>query len=75
MPTLAADLTLQSPLLALGLALLAAAAVAAALAALRLLRGEAKLPDDLAVALESGAARVSTAESAVDRLGIRFAPL
>ncbi|WP_230536295.1 DUF5936 domain-containing protein [Streptomyces sp. OUCMDZ-3434] len=75
MPTLAAGLTLQSPLLALGLALLAAAAVAAALAALRLLRGEAKLPDDLAVALESGAARVSTAESAVDRLGIRFAPL
>ncbi|MGV9661280.1 DUF5936 domain-containing protein, partial [Streptomyces koyangensis] len=25
--------------------------------------------------MESGAARVSTAESAVDRLGIRFAPL
>ncbi|MEV2249780.1 DUF5936 domain-containing protein [Streptomyces sp. NPDC050147] len=41
---------------------------------IRMYRAEAKLPSDLAIALEVGATRVSTAGSAVDRLGMRFAP-
>ncbi|MFH8732291.1 DUF5936 domain-containing protein [Streptomyces sp. NPDC017964] len=42
---------------------------------IRMYRAEAKLPGDLAIALEVGATRVSAAGSAVDRLGMRFAPL
>ncbi|MFK4071255.1 DUF5936 domain-containing protein [Streptomyces sp. NPDC029674] len=58
--------------------LLAAAmglAVAGACQGIRMYRADAKLPSDLAVALEVGATRVSVAGSAVDRLGMRFAPL
>ncbi|GAA2395202.1 DUF5936 domain-containing protein [Streptomyces glaucosporus] len=40
----------------------------------RLYRAEAKLPGDLAVALEVGATRTSAVGSAVDRLGMRYAP-
>ncbi|MDI3390424.1 DUF5936 domain-containing protein [Streptomyces sp. B-S-A8] len=40
----------------------------------RMYRSETKLPDDLALALEVGSSRVSAADSAVDRLGMRFAP-
>ncbi|MBH1935557.1 type II secretion system F family protein [Streptomyces sp. AV19] len=57
------------------LALLAAASVAGVCHAVALCRGEAKLPPDLAVALEVGATRTSAVGSAVDRLGMRGAPL
>ncbi|AZM55187.1 hypothetical protein DMA15_23595 [Streptomyces sp. WAC 01529] len=50
-------------------------AVAGACQGVRMYRADAKLPSDLAVALEVGATRVSAAGSAVDRLGMRFAPL
>jgi tight adherence protein C len=62
-------------LLALLLALLSGLAVAGLLFGIRMLRAEAKLPGDLALALEVGSTRVSKADSAVDRLGMRFAPL
>ncbi|GHF60948.1 membrane protein [Streptomyces mashuensis] len=57
------------------LALLAAAAVAGTAWGLVLLRSEARLPPDLAVALEVGATRTTAVGSAVDRLGMRYAPL
>ncbi|MEV5984530.1 DUF5936 domain-containing protein [Streptomyces sp. NPDC052051] len=41
---------------------------------IRLYRGEAKLPPDLAVALEVGSTRTTAAGSAIDRLGMRYAP-
>ncbi|QEU92123.1 type II secretion system F family protein [Streptomyces kanamyceticus] len=50
-------------------------AVAGVCQGIRMYRADAKLPTDLAVALEVGATRVSAAGSAVDRLGMRFAPL
>ncbi|UQT61553.1 type II secretion system F family protein [Streptomyces durmitorensis] len=50
-------------------------AVAGVCQGVRMYRAEAKLPSDLAIALEVGATRVSTAGSAVDRIGMRFAPL
>ncbi|ONK11796.1 DUF5936 domain-containing protein [Streptomyces sp. MP131-18] len=59
--------------LLLGLAM--GAAVFGILVAVRLLRSGTPLPADLALALEVGSSRVSTAGSAVDRLGMRFAPL
>ncbi|WP_428952610.1 DUF5936 domain-containing protein [Streptomyces sp. cg35] len=66
---------MPTPLLGLLLALLAGAAVFGLFAGIRMYRAEAKVPSDLALALEVGATRVSTAGSAVDRLGMRFAPL
>ncbi|MER5224766.1 MULTISPECIES: DUF5936 domain-containing protein [Streptomyces] len=62
-------------MLALLLALLSGLAVASLLLGIRMIRAEAKLPGDLALALEVGSTRVSKADSAVDRLGMRFAPL
>ncbi|MEU6219519.1 DUF5936 domain-containing protein [Streptomyces sp. NPDC047022] len=62
-------------MLPLLLALLMAASVAGILLGVRMIRADAKLPGDLALALEVGATRVSRAGSAVDRLGMRFAPL
>lgn len=62
-------------MLALLLALLSGLAVASLLFGIRMIRAEAKLPGDLALALEVGSTRVSKADSAVDRLGMRFAPL
>ncbi|MGR8008578.1 DUF5936 domain-containing protein [Streptomyces hypolithicus] len=56
------------------LALAVALSVAGAFQGIKMYRAEAKIPSDLAVALEIGASRVSGAESAVDRLGMRFAP-
>ncbi|MFE9253153.1 DUF5936 domain-containing protein [Streptomyces sp. NPDC007088] len=56
------------------LAVLMAAGVGGMLLGLRMYRAETKLPEDLAVALEVGASRVRATESAVDRLGMRFAP-
>ncbi|MGW0561908.1 DUF5936 domain-containing protein [Streptomyces sp. NPDC003016] len=58
----------------LGLALLVGLSVAGVFQGVRMYRAEAKIPGDLAVALEIGASRVSGTESAVDRLGMRFAP-
>ena len=62
-------------MLSLLLALLTAVSVAGILLGIRMIRADAKLPSDLALALEVGATRVSAAGSAVDRLGMRFAPL
>ncbi|MEU6226930.1 DUF5936 domain-containing protein [Streptomyces sp. NPDC047042] len=62
-------------MLPLLLALLMALAVAGALLGIRMMRADAKLPPDLLLALEVGGSRVSKAGSAVDRMGLRFAPL
>lgn len=62
-------------MLGLLLALAMGLAVAGVCLGIRMYRADAKLPSDLAVALEVGATRVSAAGSAVDRLGMRFAPL
>ncbi|KUJ39685.1 DUF5936 domain-containing protein [Streptomyces sp. NPDC093228] len=56
------------------LALLMAVSVAGILLGVRMIRADAKLPSDLQLALEVGAGRVSRTGSAVDRVGIRFAP-
>ncbi|MFJ2745076.1 DUF5936 domain-containing protein [Streptomyces sp. NPDC087440] len=56
------------------LALVCGLAVAGIFAGIRMYRAEAKVPGDLAVALEVGASRVSAADSAIDRIGMRFAP-
>lgn len=57
------------------LALLAGAGVAGVCYGVVLCRGEVKLPPDLALALEVGATRTTAVGSAVDRLGMRYAPL
>ncbi|MET9557343.1 DUF5936 domain-containing protein [Streptomyces sp. NPDC006645] len=41
---------------------------------IRLYRADAKLPGDLAVALEVGATRTTAVGSGIDRLGMRYAP-
>lgn len=61
--------------MALLLALAAGLAVAGIAYGIALYRSEAKLPSDLAVALEVGSSRTTAVGSAVDRLGIRYAPL
>jgi tight adherence protein C len=58
----------------LALALVMGLSVYGIFAGIRRYRADAKLPDDLAVALEVGASRTSVAGSAVDRLGMRYAP-
>lgn len=58
-------------LLALGMGL----SVLGACYGLHLYRADAKLPPDLAVALEVGATRTSAAGSLIDRLGMRYAPM
>ncbi|MFB7759005.1 DUF5936 domain-containing protein [Streptomyces xiamenensis] len=62
-------------MLALLLGLAMGAAVFGTVMALRLLRTATSLPPDLALALEIGSTRVTATGSAVDRLGMRFAPL
>ncbi|MEU3722009.1 DUF5936 domain-containing protein [Streptomyces sp. NPDC031705] len=57
------------------LALAAALSVFGILYGVRLYRADVKLPTDLALALEVGATRTTAVGSAVDRLGIRWAPL
>ncbi|MFE7120716.1 DUF5936 domain-containing protein [Streptomyces sp. NPDC057654] len=57
------------------LALVIGLAVAGICYGIALYRSEAKLPADLAVALEVGATRTTAVGSAVDRLGMRYAPL
>ncbi|MFG3213611.1 DUF5936 domain-containing protein [Streptomyces tendae] len=56
------------------LALLMALAVWGVFAGIRMYRAEAKLPDDLALALEVGATRIGAAHSLIDRMGMRYAP-
>lgn len=56
------------------LALAAGLSVAGVAYGVRLYRSEARLPGDLAVALEVGATRTTAVGSAVDRLGMRYAP-
>ncbi len=56
------------------LALLAGLAVAGACYGVRLYRADAKLPDDLRLALEVGSTRTGAVDSAVDRLGMRWSP-
>ncbi|MEU4208690.1 DUF5936 domain-containing protein [Streptomyces sp. NPDC026206] len=56
-------------------ALLAGAAAVGACYGIALFRSEAKLPPDLALALEVGSTRTTAVGSAVDRLGMRYAPL
>ena len=65
---------MSSTTLGLLLAALTGLAVAGIFLGIRMYRAEAKLPGDLALALEVGSTRVSKADSAVDRLGMRFAP-
>ncbi|KOG30670.1 DUF5936 domain-containing protein [Streptomyces varsoviensis] len=57
------------------LALVIGASVAGICYGIALCRSEAKLPADLALALEVGATRTTAVGSAVDRLGMRYAPL
>ncbi|MYT35034.1 type II secretion system F family protein [Streptomyces sp. SID8356] len=57
------------------LALVVGIAVYGAIHGIRMYRADARLPGDLAVALESGATRTSAVGSGIDRLGIRWAPL
>lgn len=56
------------------LALLAGLAVTGFAYGLRLYRADARLPDDLKLALEVGATRTGAVDSAVDRLGMRWSP-
>lgn len=49
-------------------------AVYGAFHGIRMYRADAKLPGDLAVALEVGASRTTVTGSAIDRLGMRWAP-
>ncbi|MFJ1802669.1 DUF5936 domain-containing protein [Streptomyces sp. NPDC098077] len=57
------------------LALAVGLAVYGAIHGIRMYRADAKLPSDLAIALESGASRTSAVGSGIDRLGIRWAPM
>ncbi|WP_328917959.1 MULTISPECIES: DUF5936 domain-containing protein [unclassified Streptomyces] len=59
----------------LGLALGLAVCVAGAVYAVGLLRADVRLPDDLALALEVGRTRTTRTGNAIDRLGIRWAPM
>ncbi|MBU6535879.1 DUF5936 domain-containing protein [Streptomyces sp. NPDC057245] len=62
------------PLTGLLLALLMGLSVWGAFAGIRMYRADAKLPDDLALALEVGSTRTGTAHSLIDRMGMRYAP-
>ncbi|QLE73713.1 type II secretion system F family protein [Streptomyces rectiverticillatus] len=57
------------------LALVFALSIVGIFYGLRLYRADAKLPADLAVALEVGATRTNAAGSLIDRLGMRYAPM
>ncbi|MFI5757352.1 DUF5936 domain-containing protein [Streptomyces sp. NPDC051569] len=56
------------------LAAAVALAVYGAFHGIRMYRADARLPDDLAIALEVGASRTTAVGSGIDRLGIRWAP-
>ncbi|MEW2621650.1 DUF5936 domain-containing protein [Streptomyces sp. NPDC048106] len=57
------------------LALLMGAAVWGIFTGVRMYRADAKLPGDLAIALEVGATRTGAVGSVIDRMGMRYAPL
>ncbi|MFF9275415.1 DUF5936 domain-containing protein [Streptomyces griseosporeus] len=57
-----------------GLALLMALAVTGIFTGIRMYRAEAKLPGDLALALEVGSTRTGAVDSVIDRMGMRWAP-
>ncbi|WP_329401489.1 DUF5936 domain-containing protein [Streptomyces melanogenes] len=57
------------------LGLIGGLSVLGAFEGVRMYRAEAKLPGDLALALEVGATRTTRTGGAIDRLGIRWAPL
>nr|WP_206442062.1 DUF5936 domain-containing protein [Streptomyces boncukensis] len=57
------------------LATVLGASVWGVFAGVRMYRAETELPPDLAVALEVGATRAGPRQRAVDRVGMRFAPL
>ncbi|GAA3220625.1 hypothetical protein GCM10020256_26800 [Streptomyces thermocoprophilus] len=61
-------------LIALGLALLTAAGVLGVFTGIRMYRADAKLPGDLALALEVGSTRTGAVDSVIDRMGMRWAP-
>ncbi|WP_369391592.1 DUF5936 domain-containing protein [Streptomyces sp. CG1] len=56
------------------LALLMSLGVWGAFTGIRMYRADAKLPGDLAVALEVGATRTGAVGSVIDRMGMRYAP-
>ncbi|MEU5596282.1 DUF5936 domain-containing protein [Streptomyces sp. NPDC020298] len=56
------------------LALLMGLSVLGAFIGIRMYRADAKLPGDLALALEVGATRTGAANSLIDRMGMRYAP-
>ncbi|MFJ1745358.1 DUF5936 domain-containing protein [Streptomyces sp. NPDC088116] len=60
--------------MALLLATVLGLAVYGAFHGVRLMRADAELPGDLAVALEVGATRTTAVGSGIDRLGMRYAP-
>jgi tight adherence protein C len=62
-------------LIALGLALVLAVGLAGVVYAVGLLRADVRLPDDLQLALEVGGTRTTRTGNALDRLGIRWAPV
>ena len=62
-------------LLGFGLALVIAACAVGVVYAVGVLREDVKLPDDLALALEVGRTRTTRTGNAIDRLGIRWAPM
>ncbi|MFD8804951.1 DUF5936 domain-containing protein [Streptomyces sp. NPDC059597] len=60
--------------MALLLALVAALGVWGAFTGVRMYRADARLPGDLALALEIGATRTGAVDSVIDRMGMRYAP-
>jgi tight adherence protein C len=62
-------------LIGLGLGLAFAVCAVGVVYAVGLLRADAKLPDDLALALDVGRTRTTRTGNAIDRLGIRWAPM
>ncbi|WP_327289008.1 DUF5936 domain-containing protein [Streptomyces sp. NBC_01198] len=62
-------------LIGLSLALALALCAVGVVYAVGLLRADARLPDDLALALDVGRTRTTRGGNAIDRLGIRWAPM
>jgi tight adherence protein C len=62
-------------LIGLGLALALAACAVGMVYAIGLLRSDARLPDDLQLALDVGRTRTTRTGNAIDRIGIRWAPM
>jgi len=62
-------------MLGVGLGLVLALCAVGTVHAVGLLRADVKLPDDLALALDVGRTRTTRTGNAIDRLGIRWAPM